>query len=41
VLPSVLRESTVGLEVDLNDDRIVERVLNDNGWEVLHTFDSV
>jgi hypothetical protein len=38
---SVLRESTVALEVDLNDDRVVERVLNDNGWEVLYTFDSV
>jgi len=38
---TVLRESTVGLEVDLNDDRVIERVLNDNGWEVLHTFDSV
>jgi hypothetical protein len=38
---SVLRESTVGLEVDIIDDRIIERVLNDNGWEVLHTFDSV
>ena len=34
------RAYTVGLE-DLNDDRVLERVLNDNGWEVLHTFDSV
>jgi hypothetical protein len=38
---SVLREYTVGLEEGLNDDRVVERVLNDNGWEVLHTFDNV
>jgi hypothetical protein len=37
----VLRRYTVGLEEGLNDDRIVERVLNDNGWEVLHTFDNV
>ena len=32
----VLWEYTIGLE-----DLDVERVLNDNGWEVLHTFDSV
>src|SRR6266436_6401794 len=32
---SVLREFTRGLEVNLNDDSAVERVLNDNGWEVL------
>lgn len=37
----VLREFTVGLEERLNDDRIVEHVLNINGWEVLHTFDSM
>lgn len=38
---SVLRDFTVGLEEGINDDRVVERVLNDHGWEVLHTFDSV
>lgn len=41
VVKSILRESNTTLEVDLNDDRVVESVLNDNGWEVLHTFDSV
>jgi hypothetical protein len=41
VVKSVLREFTLGLEERLNDDRIVEQVLNDNGWEVLYTFDSV
>lgn len=40
-IKSVLRENTVGLEAILNDDRAVERLLNDNGWEVLHTFESV
>jgi hypothetical protein len=38
---TILRENTLGLEMDLNDDGMVERVLNDNGWEVLHTFDRV
>jgi hypothetical protein len=37
----VLRESRLGLEVDLNDDDVVEGVLNTHGWEVLHTFDGV
>jgi hypothetical protein len=36
----VLRESRLGQEEDLNDDD-VEGMLNANGWEVLHTFDSV
>ena len=38
---TILRGTTLGLEMDLNDDGVVERVLNDNGWEVLHTFDSM
>lgn len=37
----LLREYTVGLEEGIHDDRVVESVLNDNGWEVLHTFDNV
>jgi hypothetical protein len=37
----VLRESGLGEEVDLNNDGVVEGVLNDNGWEVLHTFENV
>ncbi len=41
VAKTLLRENTIGLEMDLNDDGPVERVLNDNGWEVLHTFDNV
>ena len=35
---SVLRDSGLDPEVDLDDDGVVERILNDNGWEVLHTF---
>ena len=38
---SAFREFTVGLDEDLYDDRVIERVLNDNGWEVLHTFDNM
>ena len=38
---TTLRETTLGLEMDLSDDRVIERVLNDNGWEVLHTFDNM
>jgi hypothetical protein len=41
VVKSILREYTVGLEEGLHDDRVIERVLNDNGWEVLYTFDNV
>jgi hypothetical protein len=33
---NALRHSV--LEPDLDDDDVVERILNDNGWEVLHTF---
>ena len=28
-------------EVDLDNDRVVESVLNDNGWEVLYTFEAM
>ena len=38
---SLLRDHMIGLEMNFNDDRVVERVLNDNGWEVLYTFDAV
>ena len=41
VAKGVLRESRVGLQVDINDDNVVEGVLHANGWEVLHTFESV
>ena len=34
----ILRISELEPEVDLDDDAVVERILNDNGWEVLHTF---
>ena len=34
----VLSSSELEPEVDLDDDRVVEDVLNANGWEVLHTF---
>jgi hypothetical protein len=34
----VLRTSELESEVDLDDDKAVEDVLNANGWEVLHTF---
>jgi hypothetical protein len=34
----VLLSSKLEREVDLGDDRVVEDVLNANGWEVLHTF---
>ena len=36
----VLREE-FGMEVNLNVDDDVEGILNANGWEVLHTFESV
>jgi len=35
---SILGLSKLEPEVDLGDDAVVERILNDNGWEVLHTF---
>jgi len=38
---TALRESQLEPEVDLDNDRVVEEILNDNGWEVLHTFESV
>jgi len=38
---TALRESQLEPEVDLDNDEVVEEILNDNGWEVLHTFDSV
>jgi hypothetical protein len=38
---AILRESSLGQEMDLNDDNVVESVLNSNGWEVLYTFESV
>ncbi|KAH9952603.1 hypothetical protein BC827DRAFT_1274389 [Russula dissimulans] len=39
---TALNESQpLGLEVDLDNDKVVEQILNDNGWEVLHTFESV
>ena len=34
----VLLSSELEPEVDLDDDKVVENVLNANGWEVLHTF---
>jgi hypothetical protein len=34
----VLLSSELEPEVDLGDDKVVEDVLNANGWEVLHTF---
>jgi hypothetical protein len=34
----VLRLLGLEPEMDLDDDAVVERILNDNGWEVLHTF---
>ena len=34
----VLRRSGLEPEVDLDDDDVVERILNDNGWEILYTF---
>jgi hypothetical protein len=33
-----LLSSELGPEVDLDDDKVVEDILNANGWEVLHTF---
>jgi len=38
---SVLSDSELVPGVDLDDDEAVERVLNANGWEVLHTFSSI
>ena len=35
---SVLSLSGLEPEVDLDDDDVMERILNDNGWEVLYTF---
>jgi hypothetical protein len=34
----ILRTSELESEVDLDDDKAAEDVLNANGWEVLHTF---
>ncbi len=34
----VLLSSKLEPEVDLDDDKVVEDILNANGWEVLHTF---
>ena len=34
----ILLSSELEPEVDLDDDKVVEDVLNANGWEVLHTF---
>jgi len=34
----VLLSSEHETEVDLDDDKVVEDILNTNGWEVLHTF---
>ena len=34
----VLLSSKIEPEVDLGDDKVVEDVLNANGWEVLYTF---
>jgi hypothetical protein len=34
----ILGTSELESEVDLEDDKVVEDVLNANGWEVLHTF---
>ena len=33
-----LLSSELGPDIDLDDDKVVENVLNANGWEVLHTF---
>jgi hypothetical protein len=38
---SVLLSSKLEPEVDLDDDKVVEDILNANGWEVLHTFYSL
>jgi hypothetical protein len=38
---STLRAAELAFEVDLDNDQVAERVLNDNGWEVLHTFQGV
>ena len=34
----VLLSSELEPEVDLDDDKVMEDILNANGWEVLHTF---
>jgi hypothetical protein len=38
--PTKIALRLLGLEPEMNldDDAVVERILNDNGWEVLHTF---
>ena len=36
----VLGTSELESEVDLDDNKAVEDVLNANGWEILHTFSS-
>ena len=38
VAKRVLLSSELEPEVDLEDDKVVEDILNANGWEVLHTF---
>ncbi len=37
-IKSILGTSKLEPEIDLDDDKAVEDVLNANGWEVLHTF---
>jgi hypothetical protein len=36
----VMSSAGLGGELNLDDDEVVEGILNDNGWEVLHTFAS-
>jgi hypothetical protein len=38
---SALRAAMLGPGVDLDDDGVVQGILSANGWEVLHTFESV
>ncbi len=38
IAKDILRSSELEREVDYDDDKAVENVLNANGWEVLHTF---
>jgi hypothetical protein len=35
---SILETSELEPEINLDDDKVVEDVLNANGWEILHTF---
>ena len=37
----LVKSSHIGREVNLDDDRAIEEILNAHGWEVLHTFPAV